>query len=87
MTTSTEQIVDELTTIVVQELAVAADQLTPDTDLRTLDGADSVKMLRVVAKVEKRYDVELDDDDVFSVSTIAEVAAVVHHALLAAAAG
>lgn len=81
MPASTEQIIATLTAIVATELGVSAEAVTPDTDLRAVHGADSVKVLRVIARIEREYDVELDDEDVFSVSSVRDVAGVVHHAL------
>ena len=49
-------------------------------------GADSVKVLRVVARVERAHDVELEDEEVFGASTIREVAEVVRRAVTDAAA-
>lgn len=73
-----------VTAIVAAELGVAASAVSPDANLRTMEGADSVKVLRTVAKIERQYDVELDDEDVFGASTVAEIASVVHRALDAA---
>lgn len=81
MSPATEQIIATLTTIVATELDVPAETVAPDTDLRGMPGADSVKVLRVIAKIEREYDVELDDEDVFSVSSIEDVADIVHRVL------
>jgi acyl carrier protein len=35
---------------------------------------DSVKVLRIIARIERAHDVELDDEVVFGVSTIGEIA-------------
>jgi acyl carrier protein len=79
--TTNADIVRQITEIVAAELSVPADSLAPDTDLRGLEGADSVRLLRVVAKVERIWDVELDDADVFGVSSIADLTKVVGEAL------
>lgn len=63
--------------IVAGVLGTPAADLHEDSDLRAVEGADSIKVLRIIAKIEQRYDVELEDEDVFGVSTIAEVADVV----------
>ncbi|CAO5253059.1 acyl carrier protein [Frankia sp. AgKG'84/4] len=81
MTTDPDGVVRQITEIVATELSVPAEALTPDTDLRGIEGADSVRLLRVVAKVEQTWDVELDDDEVFGVSSIAALSAVVGNAL------
>ncbi|GAA1854364.1 hypothetical protein GCM10009836_38040 [Pseudonocardia ailaonensis] len=84
MTTSTDtpaQITDTVRGIVAEVLAVPADALSLDTDLRGVEGADSIKVLRMIARIEREFDVELEDEDVFGVSTIAEVSDVVRKAL------
>jgi acyl carrier protein len=86
MTTSTENtgisdITETVRAIVAEVLAVPAAELALDTDLRGVEGADSIKVLRMIARIEREFDVELEDEDVFGVSTIAEVADVVRKAL------
>lgn len=84
MTTSLptiDQITQAVRGIVAEVLAVPATQLGTDTDLREVEGADSIKVLRLIARIEREYDVELEDEDVFGVSTIAEIAGVLQKAL------
>ncbi|MCE0764852.1 acyl carrier protein [Pseudonocardia kujensis] len=76
-----DQITDIVRAIVAEVLAVPAGELATDTDLREVEGTDSIKVLRLIARIEREYDVELEDDDVFGVSTIADVAGVVRKAL------
>jgi hypothetical protein len=38
---------------------------------------DSVKVLRIIARIERAHDIELDDEVVFGVSTIGEIAAAI----------
>lgn len=77
MTTATSEITTSVIEIVADVLSTDAADLRPDTDLRAVEGADSIKVLRIIAKIEQRYDIELDDEDVFGVSTVEQVAAVV----------
>ncbi|MDT3443237.1 MULTISPECIES: acyl carrier protein [unclassified Pseudofrankia] len=86
MSVSTDELIDEITGIVAQELGLSPEAVSPDADLRTVEGADSVKVLRVIARVERARDVELEDEDVFGASTIREVAEVVQRALTETAA-
>jgi acyl carrier protein len=71
------EIVAAVTEIVAGELGVDPAVIAADADLRSVEGADSIKVLRMIARVEQRYDIELDDADVFAVSTVDEVASVV----------
>jgi acyl carrier protein len=74
-------IVTTVTQIAAAELGVSAASLCPDADLKAIEGMDSVKVLRMVAKIEHAYDIELEDEVVFGVSTIAGTAAAVRQAL------
>ncbi len=77
MTTATTEITTSVIEIVADVLGADPADLRRETDLRTVEGADSIKVLRIIAKIEQRYDVELDDEDVFGVSTVEQVATVV----------
>jgi acyl carrier protein len=79
--TENAEITGAVVEIVAEVLGVEAADLGTDTDLRAVEGADSIKVLRIIAKIEQRYDVELEDEDVFGVSTIAQVVEVVGAAL------
>lgn len=81
MTTSLDEITDTVRSLVSEVLGVSAAELAVDTDLRGVEGADSVRVLRLIARIEREYDVELEDSDVFGVSSIAEIAEVVRKAL------
>ena len=83
MTASLDTIVESVTDLVAQEFGVPRDSLTPELDLSTVEGADSVKVLRVVAKIERTYDIELEDDEVFGFKTITDVATSVESTLAA----
>jgi acyl carrier protein len=80
---SVADITAALTAIVAGELGVPAADIRPDTDLRAVQGADSVKVLRTIAKVEREYDIELEDEEVFGASTVGEIADVVYRTLTA----
>lgn len=78
-----DELTREVREQVAAELGLPVDEIAADAVLKQLPGADSVKMLRVVAKVERRYDVEFEDEDIFSVRTAAELAALIESTLAA----
>ncbi|WP_280404263.1 acyl carrier protein [Nocardia brasiliensis] len=84
--TAPADILTTVTAIAATETGLAATDLRPDVDLRGMSGVDSVRVLRMVAKIEKTYDIELEDQDVFGLSTLNDVVAVVERALREAAA-
>lgn len=63
-----------ISSLVSEELKIPAEEITPGTNLRELPGVESIKVLRIIAKIERLYDVELDDELVFRVKTIQELA-------------
>ena len=70
-----------VTEVVAGELALPPANLTPETDLQSVEGADSIKVLRIIARIEQRFDVELEDSDVFGVRTVADVVNVLRRSL------
>jgi acyl carrier protein len=56
--------------ILADRLRVAADSIGDDQPLQDLPGADSVRLLQVVAKIEQRFGLELDDRDIFKPHTL-----------------
>ena len=70
-----------VTEIVAAELGCNVDTLRPDTDLRAVEGADSIKELRMIAKIEQAYQIELEDDQIFGLATLGQVVAVVDQAV------
>jgi acyl carrier protein len=56
--------------IVQGVLKFPPDRIQASTDLRDLPGVESIKILRIVANVEKELGIRLDDQVVFRVSSI-----------------
>lgn len=73
-TRTRDEIISTVTALVAAEFGRPAAELTPDLDLSSVEGADSVKVLRSVARIERTYDIELEDDQVFGFKTIDDVA-------------
>ncbi|WP_026426081.1 acyl carrier protein [Actinokineospora inagensis] len=72
-----EEVITTVTEIVAGEFGLPVAAIGPDVDLSTLEGADSVKVLRSVAKIERTYDIELEDDQVFGLKTVRDAATLV----------
>ena len=68
-TDTRESIAQTVTGLIRQAVGDVAD----DTDLRTIEGVDSIKILRVVAAIERTYDIELEDEEIFAFKTIDDV--------------
>ncbi|MFL6129460.1 MAG: acyl carrier protein [Mycobacteriales bacterium] len=83
---SRQEIVEQVRSIAAGETGIPVEELSPELDLRKMEGVDSVKVLRVVARIERDYDVELSDEQVFSFASVSDVADAVVEALRTAGA-
>jgi acyl carrier protein len=70
----TSDIAKNISALVSQELKIPHEQIEPTTNLRELPGVESIKVLRIIAKLERAYGVELEDELVFRVKTVQELA-------------
>ncbi|MDH6222927.1 acyl carrier protein [Streptomyces pseudovenezuelae] len=70
-------VLDEVRAQTAKELGIDLGNIAEDTVLKELPGADSVRLLRVVAQIERVYDVEFEDEDIFDVRTPRQLAGLV----------
>jgi acyl carrier protein len=63
---------DEIIQIISAELGVPPSELTPDVRLRSLPEMESLKVLSIILKVEKKYCIELPDDATFRLETVGQ---------------
>lgn len=64
-----------------EHLPLGKDQIGPDARLDLLDGADSVRLMRAVSALERRFDVELDDNAIRKAETPADLAQLIQDEL------
>lgn len=69
----TEEEKQELRAIICNELNLTGVEITDATLIRELPGIESMKVLRMIAKIERHFDLELSDDVVFNIGTFAEL--------------
>jgi acyl carrier protein len=74
MTEDTHNINEVIKEIVCNELKLDPQTLTNDANLRAIPGIESIVILRIIVKVEDRFDIELEDQTVFGVETIQDIA-------------
>jgi acyl carrier protein len=70
-------IYDQVAEQLCKELKLDISTVEENVALRGLPGADSVRLVRVVALLERQFDVEFDDESVFAVTTIGDLVALV----------
>lgn len=74
-----------LHSIIRAELGNPALALEPSTVIREIDGIESMKVLRIIAKIERQFGVELDDEVVFNTGTFGELVSALDRARAEAA--
>lgn len=73
--------VDAVREALSQQLRLDKDQIEPEERLDLLPNADSVRLMRAVSALERRFDVELDDHDIRKAETVADLARLIHQEL------
>lgn len=72
---------DEIAKVTIEfiaaELKVSSAEINGADVLKELPGADSLKLLRVVSKLERHWNVEFDDVAIFAATTIDEMVVMV----------
>lgn len=61
---------DRVTEIIVEQLGVAREDLTPEASFIDDLGADSLDIVELVMAMEEEFDVEIPDDDAEKIQTI-----------------
>ncbi|MBC3985401.1 acyl carrier protein [Streptomyces sp. AC536] len=58
--------------IIAQEIDVPVTDLSGDQHFRALPNVDSMRVLQVILKTEKAFDIEIEDDVTFRIQTVGE---------------
>jgi acyl carrier protein len=72
-TLNVQEIENTMKEIIVKELGNPLERLDSDTEFATLPGIESIKVLRMVTRIEQRWDIELQDTVVFQIKTFGEL--------------
>lgn len=64
---------DVVRDLLTGELKIRPSEIADDTVLKNLANADSVRLLRVMSRIERHWDIEFADEDVFGVKTFGEL--------------
>lgn len=63
----------EVQDIIVEQLAVSADQVTPEASFVEDLGADSLDTVELVMALEEKFEIEIPDEDAESIRTVSDV--------------
>ena len=61
---------DKVKEIIVEELNVDADKVTPEATLKEDLGADSIDAVQIVMDLEDAFNIEIDTDNAEAISTV-----------------
>ena len=64
---------DKIKEIVVEQLGVDADQVTPDANFVDDLGADSLDTVELIMAFEEEFDIEIRDTDAEKIKTVQDV--------------
>jgi acyl carrier protein len=67
---------DRVKKVVVEQLDVSEDEVTPDASFVEDLGADSLDVVELVMGLEEEFDVEIPDEDAEKITTVQEAAAI-----------
>jgi acyl carrier protein len=72
-----DEVVQVVRGCLASELRIDTSELPDDATLRDLPGADSMHLLRIVASLERHWNIEFDDEEVFGARTVDELVGII----------
>ena len=70
---SSEEIIERINKIIVEQLSVAADEVKPEASFIEDLGADSLDIVELIMALEEEYEIEIPDEDAEKIQTVQNV--------------
>ena len=70
---STEEIAERIKSIIVEQLGVSLEEVTPQASFIEDLGADSLDIVELIMALEEEYDMEIPDEDAEKLQTVEQV--------------
>lgn len=64
---------DKIREIIVEQLDVDEDKVTPDASITEDLGADSLDVVDLVMSIEESFDIEIPDEEVENIKTVGDI--------------
>ncbi|MCB0339275.1 MAG: acyl carrier protein [Bdellovibrionales bacterium] len=70
---SSDETVERIKNIIVEQLGVSLEEVTPNASFIEDLGADSLDIVELVMALEEEYDMEISDEDAEKIQTVQDV--------------
>ena len=70
---SPEEIAERIKNIIVEQLGVGLEEVTPEASFIEDLGADSLDIVELIMALEEEYDMEIPDEDAEKIQTVQDV--------------
>ena len=70
---SSEEIAERIKAIIVEQLGVGLEEVTPEASFIEDLGADSLDIVELIMALEEEYDMEIPDEDAEKIQTVQDV--------------
>ena len=64
---------EKIKEILVSELGISGDEITPDAKIRSKLGISSVEFVDIAMTIEEEFDIELDEDKLRKIKTVKDL--------------
>ncbi len=70
---SSEEITEKVKSIIVDQLGVSVEEVTPEASFIEDLGADSLDIVELIMALEEAYEIEIPDEDAEKIQTVEDV--------------
>ncbi len=65
--------IEDVINILCEQLSLSVDEVAFDSDITGELGADSLDIIELVDKFEKKYDMTISDEEIMEISTVEDI--------------